>query len=170
MKETEQRKIFQKWLGEYRTLLFKVIKAYAFNSEDQNDLFQEICFQMYRSIPNFKSECAISTWLYRIALNTAIKWSASEKKHTDGHQKLETWSNVLKTSEESKDERVAWLYDEIKKLNEIDRSLTLLLLDGYSYKQMSEMMGISESNIGVKIHRIKKQLVINSKQYEYDGI
>ena len=62
------------------------------------------------------------------------------------------------------------LYAEIKKLNEIDRSLTLLLLDGYSYKEMAEMMGISESNIGVKIHRIKKQLVNNSKQYEYDGV
>ena len=170
MKESEQQQIFQKWLDGYRALLFKVIKAYAFDSEDQNDLFQEICLQMYRSIPNFKGECAVSTWLYRIALNTAIRWSASEKRHTDKHQKLETWMNVLKTSEEPKDEKVAWLYSEIKKLNEIDRSLTLLLLDGYSYKQMSEMMGISESNIGVKIHRIKKQLVINSKQYQYDGI
>ena len=77
-------------------------------------------------------------------------------------------TNLLNESEESKEERVTWLYTEIKKLNEIDRSLTLLLIDGYSYKEMSEIVVISENNIGVKIHRIKKQLVKNAKQYEYD--
>ena len=170
MKEREQRKIFQEWLDEYRALVFKVINAYAFNAEDQDDLFQEVCLQMYRSVPNFKAESAVSTWLYRIALNTAIKWSTKEKKHVEGHQEIEKMAHVLKAHNEPKDGRVAWLYAEIKKLNEIDRSLTLLLLDGYSYKEMAEMMGISESNIGVKIHRIKKQLVNNSKQYEYDGV
>ncbi len=170
MKETEQRQIFQKWLDNYRALLFKVINSYAFNTEDQNDLFQEVCLQTYRSVPNFKAESAASTWLYRIALNTAIKWSTREKKHVDAHQEIETMTNMLQTGHEPKDERVAWLYSEIRKLNEIDRSLTLLLLDGYSYREMSEMMGISESNIGVKIHRIKKQLVNNSKQYIYDGV
>ena len=167
MKESEQRQIFQEWLDGYRALLFKVIRAYAFNPDDQNDLFQDVCLQIYRSIPNFKVESAVSTWLYRIALNTAIKWSTKEKKHSDGHQEVEAMNNILKSNEEPKDERIEWLYDQIKQFNEIDRSLSLLLLDGYSYKEMSRMMGISESNIGVKIHRIKKQLVNNSKQYEY---
>lgn len=167
MKESEQRQIFQEWLDGYRALLFKVIRAYAFNAEDQNDLFQDVCLQIYRSVPNFKAESAISTWLYRIALNTAIKWSTREKKHSDGHQEVETMNNILKSTEEPKDERIEWLYDQIKKFNEIDRSLSLLLLDGYSYKEMSRIMGISESNIGVKIHRIKKQLVQSSKEYEY---
>ena len=167
MKESEQRIIFNEWLEKYRALLFKVIRAYAFNAEDQNDLFQDICLQVYRSIPNFKGTSAVSTWLYRIALNTSIKWSMKEKKHIDGHREVGIMVDVLVASEEAQDERVKWLYDEIKKLNQIDKSLTLLLLDGYSYKEMSDMMGISESNIGVKIHRIKKQLVNNSKQYEY---
>lgn len=167
MKESEQRKIFNEWLDGYRALLFKIIRAYAYNSEDQNDLFQEVCIQIFRSIPNFRGSSAVSTWLYRIALNTAIKWSTKEKKHVTGHQEVEKMTNILVAQDDHKDERVAWLYDEIKLLNEIDRSLTLLLLDGYSYKEMSDMMGISESNIGVKIHRIKKQLVNNSKQYEY---
>lgn len=167
MKESEQRQIFNDWLDGYRALLFKVIKAYAFTTEDQNDLFQEVCLQMWRSIPNFQSKSAVSTWLYRIALNTAIKWSTKEKKHVDGHQEVEKMNNVLIAKEEPKDERVTWLYDEIKQFNEIDRSLTLLLLDGFSYKEMSEIIGISESNIGVKIHRIKKQLTENSKQYDY---
>ncbi len=167
MKESEQRKIFNEWLEGYRALLFKIIRAYAYNEDDQNDLFQDICLQMYRSIPNFRGSSAVSTWLYRIALNTAIKWSTKEKKHVSGHQEVDKMANLLIAKDEPKDERVAWLYDEIKRFNGIDRSLTLLLLDGYSYKEMSEMMGISESNIGVKIHRIKKQLVNNSKQYKY---
>jgi len=170
MKGSEQQQIFQEWLEGYRGLLFKVIKAYAFNAEDQNDLFQETCLQVYKSIPNFKAASAVSTWLYRIALNTAIKWSTKEKKHVDGHKEIETMADLLQSGDAPEDERLTWLYSEIKQLNEIDRSLTLLLLDGYSYKEMAEMMGISESNIGVKIHRIKKLLVNQSKQYEYDGI
>ncbi|MEQ8629270.1 RNA polymerase sigma factor [Ekhidna sp.] len=167
MKESEQRQIFTEWLGDYRALLFKVIRAYAFTTDNQNDLFQDICLQMYRSIPNFKGSSAVSTWLYRIALNTAIKWSTKEKMHLNGHQEVDKVGHILEAKNEPLDERIAWLYDQIKQFNEIDRSLTLLLLDGYSYKEMSQMMGISESNIGVKIHRIKKQLVNNSKQYNY---
>ncbi|WP_420318315.1 RNA polymerase sigma factor [Ekhidna sp.] len=167
MKESEQRQIFTEWLGEYRALLFKVIRAYAFTTDDQNDLFQDVCIQVFRSVPNFKGSSAVSTWLYRIALNTAIKWSTKEKKHVNGHQEVDKVGHILEANDEPVDERISWLYEQIKQFNEIDRSLTLLLLDGYSYKEMSQMMGISESNIGVKIHRIKKQLVNNSKQYEY---
>lgn len=170
MKESEQQRIFQEWLDKYRALLFKIIKAYAFNMEDQNDLFQDTCLQIYRSIPNFRGESAVSTWLYRIALNTAIKWVTIKKKYADKHQDIGKTANLLKAGEEPKDERIRWLYSEIQKFNEVDRSLILLLLDGYSYKEMAGIMGISESNIGVKIHRIKKLLVKNLKQYEYDGV
>lgn len=170
MTEDKQQQIFQKWLEQHRAVLFKVIRSYAFNTEDQNDLFQEVCFQVYRSVPNFRAESAVTTWLYRIALNTAITWSTRERKHVDGRMEIENMSNLLKAGEYAADDRVSWLYEEIKKLHAIDRSLLLLLLDGYSYKEMAEMMGISESNIGVKIHRIKKQLVNNSKHYEYDGV
>jgi RNA polymerase sigma-70 factor (ECF subfamily) len=168
MKESEQQQIFHEWLDGYRGLIFKIIRAYAFNTDDLNDLFQEVCLQVFRSIPNFKAKSAVSTWIYRISLNTAINWSTREKKRVNGYHGIETMANLLQTSDDSKEEKLNWLYAEIKKLNEIDRSLTLLLLDGYSYKEMAEIMGISENNIGVKIHRIKKQLVKNAKQYEYD--
>ena len=164
MKESKQRKIFDQWLADYKALLFKVIRAYARHKEDQDDLFQEVCLQVFRSIPNFKGNAAISTWIYRISLNTAIKWSTKEKKYVDGHQDIGHVSNVLEINEHQDDDRLAWLYHEIHQFNEVDRSLTLLLLEGYSYKEMSDMLGISESNIGVKIHRIKKQLIETSKR------
>lgn len=166
MKESERQRVFNVWVKMHRALLFKVIRTYAFHPADQDDLFQEACLQVWRSIPNFQGKSAETTWLYRIALNTAIKWSTKEKKHVDGHEAVDKMIHVLQINEKSHDDRVAWLYNEIQQFNEIDRSLTLLLLDGLSYKEMSEIMGISQSNIGVKIHRIKKQLVDNAKKYD----
>jgi len=130
-------------------------------------LFQDICLQIFRSIPNFKGNASVTTWLYRIALNTAIKWSTKEKKHIDKHDELGQKVYSIEFIANENDDRISWLYSEIQKLNEIDRSLSLLLLEGYSYREMAEIVGISESNIGVKIHRIKKQLIETSKGYEY---
>lgn len=150
-------------------MLFKVVRAYALNTEDANDLFQEIAIQVWKSIPNFRGESAVSTWLYRIALNTAIRWSANESKRITGKQEIEMSSLVIDNQTEA-DPKLEWLYNQIAKMNEIDKSLTLLLLDGFSYRDMAEMIGISESNIGVKIHRIKKSLVERSKTYDSHGV
>ena len=167
MKESTQREIFEEWLQAHRALLFKVIRAYAVHQDDQDDLFQDVCLQVYRSIPNFKGNSAVTTWLYRIALNTAIKWSTKERKHVHGHQELDHAAHLLSSNEN--DDRLKWLYKQIRSFNEVDRSLTLLLLEGYSYKEMAEILGISESNLGVKVHRIKKQLTEKSKSYEHDA-
>ncbi len=169
MKESEQQKIFDSWLKDHKGLLFKVLRAYAFTSEDQEDLFQEIVTQVWRSIPNFRKESAVTTWLYRIALNIAISWSTKEKKKIDPHS-IEGMEHIITETDTQSDDRIDWLYGEIKKMNEVDRSLTLLLLDGFSYKEMAEMIGVSESNIGVKIHRIKKELIKRSAKYEYHGV
>jgi RNA polymerase sigma-70 factor (ECF subfamily) len=99
----------------------------------------------------------------------AISWTRKEKKHayTGG---LENVEHILKDNQMPGDERLAWLYREIHQLDEIDRSVILLLLDGFSYREMAEILGIGESNVGVKINRIKKQLSAKIKNYEYDGI
>ena len=170
MKESEQRSIFENWLQQYQALLFKVVRAYAFNAEDQDDLFQEIAIQLWRSVPNFRGEAAATTWIYRVALNTALKWTRREQKHQDGRQSIDNRESLLREKAAANDERLDWLYQEIAKLNEVDRSLALLLLDGFSYREMAEMIGISESNIGVRIHRIKKHLIAQSKKHEYYGI
>lgn len=170
MTEIQQTDIFETWLAEHRALLFKVVRAYAFTPADSDDLFQEIAIQVWRSVPNFKGESAVTTWLYRIALNTALKWTRKEKKHHERHTSMDAVKQVLKKREKQIDERLEWLYREIKKLDEIDRSLTLLMLDGFSYREMSEILGISESNVGVKIHRIKKHLINQSEKIETHGI
>lgn len=170
MGNIEQQKILGKWLEKHKGLLFKIVRAYAFNDDDRDDLFQEIIIQVWRSIPGFREESAVTTWLYRIALNTAIKWTQKERKHRDGRQSLEQMTLIPLDSSIQADDRLAWLFEEIARLNEIDRSVTLLLLDGFSYKEMAEITGISESLVGVKINRIKKRLTIQSTKNNYHGI
>jgi RNA polymerase sigma-70 factor (ECF subfamily) len=167
--EQEQKHIFENWLDEYKALIFKVVRAYAQTTMHQDDLFQEITIQVWRSIPTFKHESAVSTWIYRIALNTAIKWVQKERKHTQT-ETLDSAQHILQESRKHMDERLVWLYEEIHKLDEIDRSITLLLLDNFSYKEMATILGITETNVGVKINRIKKYLITKSKKYDHDGI
>lgn len=166
MDNKNQLDIFDRWIGEYKPLFFKVIRAYAFTPDDQEDLFQEVSVQVWRSVPNFKNKSKLSTWLYRIALNVALNWTRKNKKHTDGIQSIDSVNHILEQPNEPVDERLEWLYMEITKLNKIDRSITLLMLDGFSYKEMADILGISESNIGVKIHRIKKYLTEQSLKEE----
>jgi RNA polymerase sigma-70 factor (ECF subfamily) len=167
--EQEQKHIFENWLDQHKALIFKVVRAYAQTTTHQDDLFQEITIQVWRSIPAFRRESSASTWIYRIALNTAIKWVRTERKHTLA-ETLDSVQHILQENRKQIDERLVWLYEEIHKLDEIDRSITLLLLDNFSYKEMAIILGITETNVGVKINRIKKYLITKSKKYDHHGI
>ena len=158
MNDTEQKRILDEWLHSHRGLLFKALRAFAFSAHDQDDLFQEIAFQLWQSIPNFKGDSSVSTWVYRVALYSAIKWSQKEQRRSDQHEDLDVSSYVPCNQPSDDDPRVAWLYEQISKLAPIDRSLILLQLEGLSYQEMSEALGISESNVGVKINRIKNKI------------
>ena len=147
-------------------MIFKIVRVYGFTIIDQDDLFQEIIIQVWHSIPAFRKESSDTTWLYRISLNTAIKWTKKERKHNQSDP-IEKMESILQEGVIQTDERLAWLYEEIYKLDEIDRSITLLLLDGFSYKEMASILGITESNVGVKINRIKKLLASKSKTHYY---
>ena len=118
-----QKEIFENWLSNHKGLLFKVVRAYAFNADDQDDLFQDICIQVWASVPNFKKQSAVSTWLYRIALNTTFKWIRKEKKFNK-QKDQEHPGHILHDAMTESDDRLDWLYNEIKKLDEVDRSIT----------------------------------------------
>jgi RNA polymerase sigma-70 factor (ECF subfamily) len=166
----EQGYIFTEWLDKYKALIFKIVRAYGNTPMDQDDLFQEITIQVWRSIPTFRHESAVTTWIYRIALNTAIRWVTKEKQYRVASDMLENIPDVLSSHAMPADEQLAWLYEAIHALDEIDRSVALLLLDGFSYKEMAAILGITVSNVGVKINRIKKQLIIQSKKIIEHGI
>jgi RNA polymerase sigma-70 factor (ECF subfamily) len=170
MDEGKQKQIFDEWLSQHKGLFFKVVRAFAFNAHDQDDLFQEISLQVWHSIPNFRGEAKVSTWIYRVALFVATAWSRRERKHQAGKRPLESVEHTLVQKGQETDGRLNWLYEQIAQLNEIDRALMLLLLDGFSYQEMSGILGISESNVGIKIHRIKKHLTQKSEEITHHGV
>jgi RNA polymerase sigma-70 factor (ECF subfamily) len=159
---TDQEHILQQWLERHRGLLFKVVRAYAFDSHDRDDLFQEIVIQVWSSIPRFRGESAETTWIYRIALFCAISWKRSERRHTGKHDPLEDSEHLLIAPAQESDD-LDWLYQQIALLDPLDRSLALLLLDGFSYRDMAEILGLTESNVGVRINRIKTALAAQAR-------
>ncbi len=170
MQKDEQQQVFDGWLRNHQGLFFKVVRAYAFTPFDQEDLFQEIATQVWRSIPGFRGDAAVTTWIYRVALNAAIGWTQKERRHRAGKQGLDGVVPAILQPSPATDPRVEWLYEQIRQLNEVDRSLTLLLLDGFSYKEMAAMLGITENYVGVKINRIKAHLTGKSREEVRDGV
>lgn len=170
MSQQEQKTTFDAWLAQHRGLLFKVVRAYAFTPHDRDDLFQEIVTQVWNSIPTFRAECAVTTWLYRVALNSSLAWSRRERRHRERAEPLDGAEPALKEIAREPDQRLVWLYEQIAQFDHVDRSLTLLLLDGFSYRDMAETLGITESNVGVKINRIKARLTALSLEKKNHGL
>ena len=170
MTDKEQNDILEQWLAQYKSLIFKIVRSYAFTAMDREDLFQEISLQVWRSVPSFRGECAVTTWLYRVSLNTAIRFSQRERKRSGNRADLNDSHQILLEADAHHDQRLEWLYGEISKLNAIDKSITLLMLEDFSYREMASIVGITETNIGVRINRIKKLLIEKSKKHDLHGV
>jgi RNA polymerase sigma-70 factor (ECF subfamily) len=169
MDDQEQKRIFNRWLSENKGIVFKIVRAFAFTAPDQEDLFQEISLQLWQSIPEFRGEAKASTWIYRVALFSATVWARQERRRPPTRPLGEVEHTLTRQFQPS-DDRLDWLYDQIAGLEPIDRSVCLLMLDGFPYKEIAAMLGMSESNVGVKIHRIKKHLVRKSREIESHGV
>lgn len=161
-KERETR--LNDWLDRHMGLLIKVARSFSRLRHEQDDLLQEMAFQVWKSIPRYKPSVSETTWLYRVAFYTAIDWS--RKEETREKRFLEFSSEKFRSHDDDVkiDPRLEWLYDRIAEFDPIDRSLTLLVLEGLSYREMSDTLGISESNVGVRISRIKKKLASKLEQ------
>jgi len=158
MLDNERDRIFGDWLENHKGTLFKVVRAYAFEQADRQDLFQEVAIQVWRSVDVYREESSVRTWVYRIALNAAISWARKQDRHQRGKQPLEIVDGLLAASAAEADPRVEWLYRQIAQLKDVDRSVALLMLDGFAYKEIAAIAGISEGNVAVKINRIKTAL------------
>ena len=160
---------FRQWLGEHTGLLMKVVRSFAEGPSDQDDLFQEILLQVWLSLPNFREDSKPTTWLYRVALNTALAWKRGEKKRRGRQTALpdvELPAGAAASSEEAErnGQVVDQLYAAIRALPPVKRALVVLYLDGFTYREISEVVGISESNVGVSLNRIKRQLAAAVKE------
>jgi len=154
---------FKTWLQEHAGAILKVARAYTLNADDCQDLVQEILLQAWRSLPTFKGKASASTWFYRVALNTALGWQRKEHYRRIRQQPvLEVEDASIVGSDSSQQaaqrETVERLYHAIRQLPKTDAALVLLYLEDLSYRQIAEVLGISESNVGVKLNRAKKAL------------
>ncbi len=153
-----KEKEFTHIIKDNEGVIFKITTIYTNNQEDQKDLYQEIVYQLWKSYDNFKGNSKISTWMYRVALNTAITRLKKEKRK--GNQ-IGIDRIIMKQTEQYDtefEERLKVLYAHINGLNELEKGLMLLLLEGKKYEEISIITGLSPSNVGTKISRIKQKL------------
>ena len=151
------------WLGEHGSSVVKVARAYTLTGDECQDLAQEILLQAWRTLPNFQGKASAVTWFYRVALHTAMNWHRKDRQRRIRQRPL-LEVQALATAESGSAEQVLHretveqLYKAIRQLPKADAALVLLYLDELSYAQMAEILGISESNVGVKLNRAKKLL------------
>jgi RNA polymerase sigma-70 factor (ECF subfamily) len=149
---------FQNLVEEHKKILYKVCNSYCRDRGSREDLAQEIMIQLWRSFGRFDGRCRFSTWMYRIALNVAISFYRSEsvrKRHVisgDRHL-LETAAET-----ESQPEEIRLLYRFIEGLDPLNKALLLLYLDEHSYREIADVLGITETNVATKINRLKSRM------------
>jgi RNA polymerase sigma-70 factor (ECF subfamily) len=154
-------------LSLHRNLINKVVRIYTRDSEDSRDLFQEIVFQLWRSYRSFRGESNVTTWLYRVALNTAITALRKSKRKPEQEElKDEVIASMQSHQSPDKSEQIQLLYLAIKSLGEVDRALVMLYLEDLSYKEIADVLGLTEDNVGVKLNRIKSKLRVFIGQIE----
>ena len=154
---------FKSWLTEHGGAVLKVARAYTVTPQDCQDLVQEILLQVWRSLPQFQGRASASTWIYRVALNTALDWNRKERRRQARQQSILevddfSLTGVDGTQQAAQREIVERLYAAIRQLPKTDAALVLLYLDDLSYRQIAEVLGISETNVGVKLTRAKRAL------------
>ncbi|BFM45299.1 sigma-70 family RNA polymerase sigma factor [Flavobacterium sp. CFS9] len=144
-------------IREHKNIIYKICHTYCSNKENHKDLEQDIILQLWKSMDRYNGSVKMSTWLYRIALNTAISFYRKE-----GKRKHISDQSILLISDDSYDtrleEQTALLHEFIAKLNSLDKALMVLYLDDTRYRDIAVILGISESNIATKINRIKSKL------------
>lgn len=167
-KTENKRNEFTQVIDKHRGILFKIANAYCKDPDDQKDLVQEVIIQLWESYGNYDPKYKITTWIYRIALNVAISYyrkSSTRKKYTIPMQ--DRFVDVAAESEEGhQEEEIKILQQFIQQLDELNKAMMILYLDGNSHAEIADVLNITKSNVGTKINRIKEKLKkhFNQKQ------
>lgn len=167
MKETEI--IFLALINQHKAIIHKISKMYMDGAENQQDLFQEIVMQLWKAYPTFKGNSKFSTWMYRVALNTALVYFKKDSRKVDKTPLNENIDIVDVNENEGKEEKLAYLYKAVQELNSVEKALIFLFLENQSHREIAENLGISEINTRVKLNRTKEKLqfIIKKNGYEF---
>lgn len=156
MDKQQLEKEFISLVENHKQIIYKVCYIYASDTENLNDLYQEVVINLWKAFPRFRGECKASTWVYRIGLNTCISFfrkSKSKPEVVPITVDLESFAD-----EEDKTVQLRELYRMINHLGQLERALILLWLEEKSYQEMADITGISLSNVGVRLNRIREKL------------
>ncbi|MEH6537328.1 MAG: sigma-70 family RNA polymerase sigma factor [Psychroserpens sp.] len=157
---SNSQETFEQLLKENKHKIYRICRIYAATPIEPEDLFQEVVFQIWKSLPNFKGKSSIDTWVYRIALNVCLR---SKMKLDKNNQKTTRFDAIhfrqaTETIDPFEEEKFKYLKECIATLNESDTSIVVLYLDEISYKEIAEITGLSENHVAVKMKRIRKKL------------
>lgn len=150
-------------IQEYQKIIHKICRLYRDSREDREDLFQEITFQLWKAFPAFKNQSKISTWIYRIALNTAVATFRKKKPAIDYVAELPDFHTELQ--HEIQNEHHERLFILLKQLEDSEKMIITLYLEDLNYQQIAEIVGINENYVGVKLNRIKTKIQKLNKYY-----
>lgn len=159
---------FVQLVKENEGVIFKITSIYTRTQDDQNDLYQEIVFQLWKAFGSFRNESKVSTWLYRVAMNTAITRLRKEKRQAPQIPISQAVLNRTENTDSEFEERLAMLYQHIERLNNLEKGLILLFLEDKSYEEMAEITGLTVSNVGTRLSRIKQKLKTQVSEKQMD--
>ncbi|MEM1257275.1 MAG: RNA polymerase sigma factor [Bacteroidota bacterium] len=149
-------------LNQYQHKLLRICSIYSINEEDRKDLFQEVMMRIWQAMPSFKAKSSLETWMFRIAINTCLRFRSDVNKKQEKIVRMNSFDiEILGVQEDNTDhgKLLLKLRHCIKELNESNKAITALYLEGLPYKEISAITGISENTIAVKMKRIKKKLL-----------
>ncbi len=150
---------FEKIIRENAGILHKFCRIYTDKTEDYEELFQEMLIQIWRSMEKFRGEAKISTFIYRICINTALSFRAKLNRNRKRFEALDGKIFVQPEKDRTKDEQLEKLYAAIRELKPIERAIVGLYLDEKSYQEIAEILGISKTNVATRLMRLKKKII-----------
>jgi RNA polymerase sigma-70 factor (ECF subfamily) len=157
--------LFAEVYRDHAGLMVKTARAFTHGDADCDELLQEILVAIWQALPQFKGHAKLSTYVYRVAHSCALNWKRTRRRYQHKIDRFALETTELSAPPEQR-ERLNWLYAQIRELPPVDRTLILLYLDKLPYGEIAEITGLSESNIGVRLHRIKQQLTAASAAFQ----
>ena len=161
---------FLQLIGEHKGILFKICKIYQDDADEQNDLLQEMTLQLWLAFDSFRGESKFSSWMYRVALNTAIVFFKKQKRRPDDQPLPDGFDREEEVSPAGeKEEKLALFYKAVQQLGKVEKALIYLYMEDQAYADIASHLGITELNVRVRLNRVKNKLkdIIKKTNDEY---
>jgi len=161
--------LFLQTIEQNKGMLFKICRIYQDDAEDRDDLLQEIILQLWKVFDSYRGESKISSWMYRVALNTAIVFFKKQKRRPDSESLAPDFDHAEDPfAAGEKEEQLALFYKAVQQLNKVEKALIYLYMEDRPYEEIAATLGITEVNVRVRLNRVKNKLKDIIKELDYE--